>query len=209
MKINRNRRWSIPRVTMVIAGRLFPLREQPCSSLHCYLSPHHYLYRELPGGILSAKANVTCFSRKSSKKSQLKRVKLHRPWVDFQAAKCTERSLCTWESRCGDIRQSYRLRSTPHSHWSCHDAIFVMRGRAHFFDVMLIIRAQWIKFPRLNHAVKPVYPLVMTCALVTDVAVCIVLSFCSTMTSAGRSNEYNLGRWLLRFSPFNSIEVYC
>ena len=67
-------------------------------------------------------------------------------------------------------------------------------GRAHFFDVMLVIRAKWIKFPRLNHAVKPVYPLVMTCALVTNVAVCIVLSFCSTMTSAGRSNEYNLGR---------------
>ena len=36
------------------------------SSLHCYLSetPLHYLYRELPDGLLSVKANIACFSRK-------------------------------------------------------------------------------------------------------------------------------------------------
>ena len=36
------------------------------SSLHCYLSEtaHDYLYRELPGGLLSVKANIACFSRK-------------------------------------------------------------------------------------------------------------------------------------------------
>ena len=52
----------------------------------------------------------------------------------FKRQTALERTLCTWKclratgSRCGDTRQSYRLRSTQHSHWSCHDAIFVIRG---------------------------------------------------------------------------------
>ena len=106
------------------------------SSLHCYLSetPHHYLYRELPGIILSVKANVACFSRKSSKYSQLSESNNAVTESIFKRQTARERSLCTWEclcatgSRSGDTRQSYRLRRTLHSHWSCHDAIFVIRG---------------------------------------------------------------------------------
>ena len=110
------------------------------SSLHCYLSdtPHHYLYNEPPGGILSVKANVTCFSRKSSKYSQLKQVKLHRQWVDFlqtalQRSLCTWHCLCTTWSWCGDTQQSYRQHSTLYCHHSCHDAIFVIRGARAFW----------------------------------------------------------------------------
>ena len=112
MKIIRNRSWSIPRVTVDIAGTTFPLREQPALFT---VTEVRFLMTTSTENFLAGFSQW----KQTSLVSQENRQKIINwsesnyalPESIFKRQTALERSLCTWEclcatgTQCGDTRQ--------------------------------------------------------------------------------------------------------